>query len=100
MLPTYQASFALLNQALKWIRQIAHLLDPETATAQAIPDLLNYLAQQKQEIADTTDLSPVRELGSDVTVSALLNQWLNHFQKITTSFGSKLFSCRQEPLLR
>ena len=60
---------------------------------------MNYLAQLKQEIADTPDNSPVRELGSDLTVQALLNQWLNHFQKITTSFGSKLFSCRQEPLL-
>jgi hypothetical protein len=27
ILPNYQASFTLLNQALKWIRQIAHLLD-------------------------------------------------------------------------
>ena len=99
MLPTYQASFALLNQALKWIRQIAHLLDTETAAAQAIPDLLNYLAQLKQEIADTTDLSLARELGSDLTVNTLLNQWLNHFQKITTSFSSKLFSYREEPLL-
>ena len=99
VLPTYQASFALLNQALKWIRQIAHLLDTEIAAAQAVPDLLNYLAQLKLEIADTTDLSLTREFGSDLTVNALLNQWLNHFQKITTSFSCKLFSYRQEPLL-
>ena len=47
VLPTYQASFTLLNQALKWIRQIAHLLDAETAAPRAITDLLNYLAQQQ-----------------------------------------------------
>ncbi len=99
IVPTYQAGFDLLNQALKWIRQIAHLLDTETAAPQAIKDLLNYLAQRTQEITDTTDLSLARELDSDLTVRALLNQWLNHFQKTTTSFGSKLFSCRQEPLL-
>lgn len=51
-LPNYQASFALLSQALKWIRQIAHLLEAEGSVANALPKLLNDLTQLKQHTSD------------------------------------------------
>ncbi len=90
----------MLNQALKWIRQIAHLLDTKTSAAQALPGLLQYLAQLKQEIADAPDkLTTTSALDSDLSVHVMLEQWLNHFQKITISFDSQLFSYLQEPLL-
>ena len=81
--PNYQASFALLNQALKWIRQIAHLLEAEGSDAQALPKLLNYVTQLKKHISD----------------GGVVAQWLAHFEKITASFSPKLFSYLQEPLL-
>ena len=82
-LSNYQASFTLLNQALIWIRQIAHLLDAEGSVADALPKLLNNLTQLKQHTSD----------------SDIVDQWLAHFQKITASFSPKLFSYLQEPLL-
>lgn len=94
-----QANFSLLNQALKWIRQIAHLLETETSAAQAVRDLWNYLAQLKQETFDGQDNSLASVLNCDSIINEIVEQWLNHFQKITTSFSSKLFSYLQEPLL-